>query len=115
MTAFVDIYNTIIDLLTYIDTYLTETIYDFVVKCYAEFIKWYILAYIKTKIYLLHFSWDIAKEILASLNISSFITTYFNAINSDVLKFLTFIRIPDAINILINAYVTKLVFKFLGF
>lgn len=90
-------------------------IYSFVTKAYAEFIKAEMIAEFKFKIAVMSFAWDVAKELLASLQISSFINQAWGSLDSRALQLLTFFRVPEGLNLLISSATTKFVFKFMGF
>lgn len=91
-----------------------KDIYPFVTKFIAEMIKASIIASIEFKITALKFAWDIAKDLLVSLNISPLISAAWSALDSKVLQFLVFFRIPEGVNLLISAYTTKFVYRYIG-
>jgi hypothetical protein len=86
-----------------------------ITKAYAEFIKAYLISEIEFKIFMLKFAWDVAKELLTSLNISPLIASAWSQLDSRVLQFITFFRIPEGINLLISAYTTRFVYRFTSF
>jgi hypothetical protein len=92
-----------------------QDIYPMITKAYAEFIKAYLISEIEFKIFMLKFAWDVAKELLTSLNISPLIASAWSQLDSRVLQFITFFRIPEGINLLISAYTTRFVYRFTSF
>jgi|GEM_PF-3056176 len=56
--------------------------------------------------------WTLAKGLLQDLNVFGALASAWNAIPGDALAFLTFLGIPQALNIIINAVVTKFVLRF---
>ena len=114
MSVLVDIVNSIVDLTKEIDDFRSTGIYQFFTKWFAEFVKWIMVAWYKTKLQALVFSWDIAQEILSSLDISNAINSAFSNLDSNVVSILSFFRIPEAINIVLSAYTTRLVMSFIS-
>ena len=58
------------------------------------------------------FAWSVAKLVLEDLSISSTLGTFFSALPPTVRAILIDIRIPDAINVILNAFVTRAVLRF---
>jgi hypothetical protein len=108
------IFNLINDFFFQIYDFLSVGLYDFFAKVFAEFIIYSTIVFIKSKIFMLEFSYSVAQEIISSLNISSFLKNSFSSLNSKLLSFLNFFKIIESINIVISAYVTKFVLKFIG-
>lgn len=115
MSTLTDIVNSIMDIAQSIDDFRSTGIYQFFTKWFAEFIKWWMVGWYKMKFQAMVFAWDIAQEILISLNISEQIHLAFSALDSNVIQIISFFRIPEAINIILSAYTTRFVFNFLGF
>lgn len=84
---------------------IPDMINDLLVKSAA----WFVIAYTKAKIAMVQFSWSVAQEILNQLNISSAINQYWGSIDSDVMGVLTFFKIPEAFNMILNAHLTRYV------
>jgi hypothetical protein len=63
---------------------------------------------------MLIFSWDIAKNIISDLSITQVISQMFSHFDSDILDVLMYFKVPDAFNVIVNAFVTKYVYSFLG-
>lgn len=109
-----DITNAIVDLRQDIENFFSTGIYEFFTKFFAEFIKWAVVLWYKFKLFSITFSYDIASEILSSLNLSQTIDSAFNSLDSRVAKFVSFFRIPEAVSLIISAYTTRFVMYFLG-
>lgn len=103
------------DYLTYLVFWLSEGIYDFIVSAFAwliikvEQFKWW---WLKES---LIFAWDIGSQILKDLDISSKLNSAWSSLDSDTLKWLSFFRVPECINVLLNAGATRFVMARLGF
>jgi|CXWL01.1.fsa_nt_gi hypothetical protein len=115
MTGLADIFNAVTDFQNYIEFLRSTWIYAFFTRFFAEAVKWAILESLKFKIMMITFSWDIAKELLASLQLSERLHSYFSGLNSDMLVFINFLKIPDAINIILSAHLTRFIMRFAGF
>lgn len=103
----VDGFNAIIE-------FINQGIYDFFKELLARFVIWYTITLIEFKIWAIQFAWDIAKQVLIDLNFSAFINQAFSAIDSRIVSALTFFRIPECINILASAAVTKYILRMVG-
>lgn len=87
--------------------------FDDVPSMMERFFAWAIIWLVKAKIYLqlesMKFAWGVAKVIIADLNIMSQITAQMGALPPDVRQALVDMRLFDAINLVLQAYVTKFV------
>ena len=86
-----------------------ESIPSFADDILVKLSAWYVIWVTKAKIYFVGFAWDVAQEVLNQLNISATINQYWGSIDSKVMGALTFFRIPDALNIILNAHLTRYV------
>ena len=59
------------------------------------------------------FSWDVAKQIMVDLKISDMLAGIYSHFNSDILNILLWLKIPDFINNVITAYITRFVMRFI--
>lgn len=89
-------------------------IYQFLTEVFGEFVIWLTVGAIKFKTFMVVFAWDVAQEILNSLNISSALQAAWGALDSKLLMMVTYLKIPDAINVLISARVTRYVLDIIG-
>jgi len=85
------------------------TLPAFVEDVFVKASAWYVIGVTKAKIHFVEFSWQVAQEILNQLNISATINQYWGSIDSKVMGALTFFRIPEALNIVLNAHLTRYV------
>lgn len=93
---------------------LSNGLYELVVWSLSGIIKALTLWGIEFKMYMISLSWDVASEILDSLSITDELESAWSSMDSDVLAIATSLRIPDAISMIMNAYVTRYVMRFLG-
>jgi hypothetical protein len=114
MTLLVDIYNAIIDVFNQIQNFITDGIYQLLVEFTAWAIKKMVIASIQFKIWALGFAWDVAQEIITSLNINTYLNAAWGSLHADTLAMFQFFKIPEAVQMLLSASVTKFVFRFLG-
>lgn len=114
MSVFVDVVNAIVDLTQTVKQFFGVDLYQFAVDTFAEYVKYSMLATIKFKIYMIGFSYDVAQSIINSLNFSAILNQYYSALDSNLLSVLNFMRVPDCINLLVSAYTTRMVMRFIG-
>lgn len=91
-------------------TSIPALIDDMMVKIGA----WIVIASIKSKIDFLTYSWSVAQEVLTQLDVSSTIEHYWGQLDSQVLGVATYLKLPEALNMIINARVTRYVMDVLG-
>lgn len=82
-----------------------DLINDWLVKSAA----WFVIAATQAKIEFVKFSWEVAQEVLNQLNISATINQYWSSIDSKVMGVLTFLKLPEALNLILNAHLTRYV------
>lgn len=114
MTLLVDIYNAIIDVFNQIQSFISDGIYQLLVDFTAWAIKKAVIASIKFKIWALGFAWDVAQEIIVDLNVNAYLNAAWGSLNASTLSMLQFFKVPEAIQMILSAGVTKFVFRFLG-
>jgi hypothetical protein len=88
-------------------------IFQFFESALVSIGTWYVLWELKALIAFTSLSWDIAKNILDVLSISSSLQSAWSSLDSQVLSAISWFRIPEGINILLNAYVTRFVISVL--
>lgn len=93
--------------------FITDGVPSFLERLAAWAVQFYL--YIKFTMYLemLKFSWNVAKVILDDLSISVYLQSAFNAMPPALRAFAIDCRFVDAINVVINAYFTKIVMRVL--
>lgn len=96
-----------IDVLIQIRDFFTEDIYNFFYQVFREITAWYVIWVLKAKIAMLSFAFDVASTIMTNLNLSQHLDYYYSQLDSRTLEYMAFFRLPDAINLLIQAYITR--------
>lgn len=114
MANLLDVVNSIVDINQELENFRSSGIYQFFTKWFAEFIKWSVVGWYKFKLQSLVFAWDVAQDLLSSLNLSNALNSAFSSIDNRVVSIISFFRIPEAINIILSAYTTRLVLSFMG-
>ena len=71
--------------------------------------------YVKGKLWLVTFSWDVAQVVIAELNISAQLQAVWGGIDNQTMQTLAFFRIPEALNMILAAFPTKMIMRMLGF
>jgi hypothetical protein len=115
MSVLVDVVNAISDTGQTISDFFSTGLYDYTTKAVAWFIRWYAVVWWQVKLEALKISWGLAQELIAYLNISGYLNSAYAALDARTMSMLAFFRIPEAINMIVSAAVTKFVFRFLGF
>ncbi|SFB90495.1 DUF2523 family protein [Pseudoalteromonas denitrificans] len=101
------------DMIQGIYEFFTTGIYDFVVEAYAWVIIKIAAFQLKATIASIEFAWDIAKEIITQLNISAEMQVALERLPPDVVSKLNFFNVINGLNLLLNAFVTRFVMRFI--
>ncbi|MCQ8104684.1 DUF2523 domain-containing protein [Methylomonas sp. SURF-2] len=115
MSVFVDVVNAIVEVGQTVSDFITTGIYNLLTQFTAWLIKHSVIAYWKMKLAAIAFSWDVAQELITSLNISAFINEAWSYLDSRMVSMFVYFRIPEAINLIVSAGFTKFVMRFIGF
>ena len=78
-----------------------------------EFVAWMtikvVIFYFTIKLYSLQFFWGVGLSIIDQLSISTYINQYWGLLDSQVLALATFLKIPEGLNFLMNARITRFI------
>lgn len=106
--------DSIIDAVQYFLDFFSTGIYSFAEDALKEATAWYVVGVVKAKIYMIGFAWDVAKIVLQNIGLSAFISEAWSHLDSQIVGYLTFFKVPDALNILIQARITRFVLSVIG-
>jgi hypothetical protein len=94
---------------------------DFFSEIYAmavQFAAWIVVkfsvSWVEFKIFMLTFSWDIAKQILINIQFSELISNSFNSLPSMMKGILLYIHFDKGLAILTQAFVTRFLLNMMG-
>lgn len=107
------VFNSVYNFFTGIWQYLGNGLYNSIVWAYTQWIEFYTLASLKAQLIALTFAWDIAQSILVDLQISQKLQSFFSLLPSDVAVNVAALRIPEGIGLILTAYVTRYVLRFI--
>lgn len=114
IAALQSIYNSVVNFFTAIWNWLTNGgIYDVIVWAYAQWIEYYTLASLKFKLFALNLGWDVAKTFIIDMQLSQKLAAFFALLPSDVAVNVTALRIPEGIGLILTAYITRYVLRFI--
>lgn len=107
------IFTSIVNFFNTIWNFLSNGIYDLLVWVFRSFIEFYTLATLKIQLFALTLGWDVAKGIIVDMQLSSRLQGFFDALPSSVSVNLLALRIPECISIILTAYITRYVIRFI--
>jgi hypothetical protein len=93
--------------------FITSGIYDFVVEVYAWLIIKITAFQLQAAMASIEFAWDIAREIITQLNISSEMQSALSQLPPDIVDKLNFFNVINGLNLMLNALVTRFVMRFI--
>lgn len=89
-------------------------IYDFVEEVLQELVAWLVIAKLQGMLVLMEFSWGVAKQIMINLNIGDYINQGFSQLDPVLMGYLNFFRVPESINLIVQALATRLTLSVMG-
>jgi len=92
--------------------WLDSDIYVFFRDAYSYYLLQVTEARLKSQLFIIDASWEAAKALLSSLNISGELNVLMGRLEPSTVKLMNFFNIPSGINLLINALITRLVMRF---
>ncbi|WP_331346816.1 DUF2523 family protein [Cellvibrio sp. UBA7661] len=76
---------------------------------WERIVLWIIISYIELKVVAIDFAWGFASSILSAVGVSQSIQQAWSFVSPDMASVLSYLRIPDAINLVMNAYITRFI------
>ncbi len=104
----IDFFNQILD---FINTGIYKLLTEFVAYLISKISIFVLTSTLKMMV----FSWDVAKQIMVDLQISSILASIYSHFNSKILELLFWLKVPDFINNVLTAYITRFVMRFVPF
>jgi len=93
--------------------FFTNDLYVWGYETIVEWTSWFVIGTIEAEITFLEFSWDVAKDVLETLNITAQLNDAWGNIDSGTMGYLTFFRLPECLSIILNAGATRVVMQML--
>lgn len=103
------------EFLDFIYGWITTGIYAFAKDAFSWMIQKMLIGYYESVKWSIEFAWDIAQDVLNELNISNQIMSAFNALPGTTKQVMVFFRIPEFLNLILSAFTTRLILKFVPF
>lgn len=114
MSVLVDVVNAINSLSHDIKHFFSVDIYHFFNKWFAYGLKYAALAFYKLKNFALGFVATFLEDTLYTITYGGDVQAAFSSLDSTTLTFLSFFRIPEAINIILSSYFSRMIFRLIG-
>lgn len=76
---------------------------------WERLIIWIIITWLEMKTYMIEIAWGIAQQILTSMGLADHLQTAWGAIPHQHAQFLNYLRIPESINLVLTAYLTRFI------
>jgi hypothetical protein len=109
-----EILQSIFDGVTFFVDFLYVGIYEFIEEVMQELVAWLVIAKLQTMLFLMEFSWGVAKQILINLNIGSYIQQGFTSLDPVLMGYLNFFRVPESLNLIVQSIATRVTLKVMG-
>lgn len=93
---------------------LFNDIYNLAVQVTAWIAVKLAIQWVEFKLFMLMFSWDVAREILINLQFSDLISQSFNNLPNDVRDILLYLHLDKGLSVITQAFVTRLLLNIMG-
>ena len=101
--------GTVFDFLSDTAEWFGNGMYHAADNLFQRIAAWVIVWMIEAKLFMLQIGMELSELFINSLGISQAINNAFNSLDSNIAALVMFLRIPEAINILLSAYTTRFV------
>jgi len=101
--------GSVFDALTDITSWFSDGLYEAADNLFQRMAAWVIIWILEAKLFMLGLGIEIAELFIEALGISDLLNSAFSSLDSKVSNFVYYLKIPEAINILISAYTTRFV------
>ncbi len=110
-----DSITAVLDRLDNLIDFFLSGIYDFIVEAYALFVEFMTVSAISFILWAVGFAWDISVQIIENLGLQQALDSAWGEVPPDAAQVMMFFAIPDVVSILLNAFLTAYVLKFIPF
>lgn len=76
---------------------------------WERLVIWIIISYLELKLYMLELAYDLAAQIISAVGLSEAIQSAWSSLPPATASTLTYLRVPEAINMIMSAYVTRFI------
>ena len=90
-------------------TFADSGIYLFFNDLLAEIAGWYLIWVLKSKIFFAKLGFSVASTVLENFGISDVINAAFSNLDSKIVGFILYLRIPEAFNMILSALIARIV------
>lgn len=93
---------------------LFNDIYNLAVQVTAYVSVKLAIQWVEFKLFMLMFSWDVAREILINLQFSDLISSSFNSLPASVRDILLYLHFDKGLSVITQAFVTRFILNIFG-
>lgn len=102
----------LLDIANEINSFLNNDVYTFAEQFLHKAAAQYIIISMEAKIYFLKFSYGVAQELMSQLSFDDIIQEVWALVPNQYLGFFTYMKIPETLNLVISALMTRFVLDF---
>jgi len=102
-----------LDILKYIADWITTGIYQFFIDAIAYLLTAFLIKWLEFKLWGLQFAWAIAKALYSSIGANAQLQAAWGMLPSDVASACRFFHVPEAVNVLLTAAMTRFAMSFI--
>lgn len=100
--------------ITWIRNWLNHDVYGFFEETMQELVAWFVIAKLEFMLWTIQFSWGVAKQIMFNFGVGDYVAEAFSGLDPVLMGYLNFFRIVEAINMIIQAVITRITLKVMG-
>lgn len=102
-----------LEYLRFLVEWFNNGIYDFFTELTAWVVIKLTVAAINFQLIMMRFAWDVAQAVMGQIGLSQLIESAWSTLDAQSSAIANFFRVPEAVNVMLNAAVTKFVLRFL--
>jgi hypothetical protein len=109
------IFLSIINFFDSVDQFIDQGIYDLMSWAFAQFIELSVISFIDFVMWVMPFAWSVARQIIIDFDLSALLDSAWSALPFQLQGLATVLKIPESVNLLISAYFTRFVLRYIPF
>jgi|GEM_PF-3364962 len=102
-----------IETLNSIEKFFLDDTPNLIDRFFAWLFEWYVKAQLWAEYQTIKFVWPIAKQLIENFNFGTILNNQLAALPNDLRVAINIMQIPNSLNFLLNAYLTKFIINFI--
>lgn len=97
-----------------VQDFFNNSFFGFIHDLFFQVTVYFVTWSIESKLYFMVVAWDVAQSLLANFQVSQLVNSSWGSIDSRIVSHANFFKIPEAITIIAQSYVTSFILRVIG-